>query len=109
MSKFDKMEIVEDEAQWETESESDDESVDLEGYEKDDVIDMFLGEIEYLKNKDEMSDFIVDEIQINDIERVIQIMENEVSDLINDEEFTYDKYMDRLYSIRTVFYIENEE
>jgi hypothetical protein len=83
-----------------------DKEIDLSESERLDTIDLYEGEIEWIKSLSEDDDFIDQDFIIERPKILIKKLKNEIEIIKEDKNFNYVKYWKRLNRITEPHYIE---
>lgn len=82
------------------------EEIDLKESERLDTIDLYEGEIEYIKSLSEDDDFIEQDYKVEKPKALIKKLKREIEIIKEDKNFNYVKYWKRLNQITEPHYIE---
>jgi hypothetical protein len=83
-----------------------DEEIDLRESERLDTIDLYEGEIEWIKSLSEDDDFIEQDYKVEQPKALIKKLKKEIEIIKEDKNFNYVKYWKRLNRITEPHYIE---
>ena len=82
------------------------DEIDLKESERLDTIDLYEGEIEWIKSLSEDDDFIEQDIKVEQPKILIKKLKKEIELIKEDTKFNYIKYWKRLNRITEPHYIE---